>query len=211
MASSGDVVALGLVSDLRRPGGNITGSTNLGRELGPKRLEMLRELMPKIARVAYLVNPDNPAFGPNLQALWTTARSLQLEVQPFEVRGANEFEKVFSEMAKRHFNAFVLQDETSFAVNAKRIADLASKYRLSSVGGKAFAEVGGLIGYGADVRALERRAGYFVDKILRGASPGDLPIEQASTYELVVNRRTAKALGLTIPQSVLVRADRVIE
>jgi putative ABC transport system substrate-binding protein len=211
MASSGDIVALGVVGSLAGPGGNITGSTNLGRELGAKRLELLREMMPQVSKVGYLVNPDNPAFGPNLQAIRSAAKLLKLEIQPFEVRDATEFESAFLEMFKSRINALVLQDDTSFGANAKLIASLALKNRFPSVGRKTFAEAGGLIGYGPDVRALDRRAAYFVDKILKGARPADLPIEQPTKFELIINGKTAKSLGLTIPHSLLISADKVIE
>ena len=212
MGSSGDIVAIGLVASLARPGGNITGSTNAGRELGPKRLELLREASPRITRAAYLVNPANPAFGPNLQAMWTTARSLNLELQPFEARGPSELRSAFSEMTKRQMNAVVVQDETSFSgPNARAIADLATKNRLPLAGGRGFGDAGGLIGYGANVRELERRAAVFVDRILKGAKPADLPIEQPSTFELVVNVKTANAIGLRVPQELRGRADVVID
>jgi putative ABC transport system substrate-binding protein len=211
MASSGDIVALGIVGSLASPGGNITGSTNLGRELGAKRLELLREMMPRASKVGYLVNPANPAFGPNLQAIWSAAKLLKLEIQPFEVRDATEFESAFSEMSKHRINALILQDDTSFAANAKLIASLALKNRFPSVGNKTYAEAGGLIGYGPDVRGLDRRAAYFVDKILKGARPADLPIEQPMTYEMIINRAAARALGLSVPQHLTVRASQLIQ
>jgi putative ABC transport system substrate-binding protein len=211
MASSGDIVVLGVVGSLASPGGNITGSTNLGRELGAKRLELLREMMPRVSKVSYLVNPANPAFGPNLQAIWSAAKLLKLEIQPFEVHVATEFESAFSEMFKRRINALVLQDDTLFGANAKLIASLALKHRLPSVGNKTFAEAGGLIGYGPDVRALDRRAAYFVDRILKSARPADLPIEQPMTYEMIINRATARALGLSVPQHLTLRASQLIQ
>jgi len=211
MGSSGDVVAVGIVASLAKPGGNITGLTNVGRELGPKRLELIKEAVPRVSRVAYLVNPENPAFGPNLRAMWMTAKALKLELQPFEARGAGDIEGAFSEIVKRHMNAVVIQDETSFVVNSGRIADRAIKDRLASTGGREFAKAGGLIGYGRVLAEQDRRAAVYVDKILKGAKPADLPIEQPTKFELVINLKTAKALGLTIPQSVLGRADEVIQ
>ena len=211
MASSGDVVAAGIVASLARPGGNITGMTNLGRELGPKRLELIKQAVPRLSRVGYLVNPENPAFGPNLRAMWVTAKPLELELQPFEARGASEIDGAFSEMVKRRMDALVVQDETSFDANRARIVDRAAKDRLPSAGGKVWAEAGGLIGYGPIAAERDRRAAVFVDKILKGAKPADLPIEQPTRFYLVVNLKTAKALGLTIPQSLLLRADEVIQ
>ena len=211
MASSGDILALGVIASLARPGGNITGTVNLGRELGPKRLDLLKEVMPRITRVAYLVNPANPAFGPNLQAMWTAARALRLELRPFEARGPHDLTGAFTEMANSRIDAVILQDETSFGANAKAIAHLAVANRLPSVGGRTFVEGGGLVGYGPDIRQLARRAAVFVDKILKGAKPADLPVEQPTTFEFVINLKTARALGLAIPATVLARADEIIE
>jgi len=210
MASSGDIIAMGIVGSLARPGGNVTGSTNVGVELGSKRLELLRELMPRASRVAYLSNRRNPAFSPNLKAIEKTARVLKLEVQPFEVEDPTELASIFSQIAKQRIDALILQDETSFTVNAKVIAALAVTNRWMSVGNKNYAESGGLLGYGPDIRALDRRAAYFVDKILTGTKPSDLPIEQPTKYELVINLKTAKAIGGAIPQELLLRADNVI-
>jgi len=211
MSSSGDVVAVGIVASLARPGGNITGMTNAGRELGPKRLELIREAAPHITRAAYLVNPENPALGPNLRAMWTTARVLKIELQPFEARGTGDIEAAFAAIVRRRMNALVVQDETSFEVSRDGIADRAAKEHLPSAGNKEFGKAGGLIGYGSDGAARHRRAAIFVDKILKGAKPADLPIEQPTKFELVINLKTAKALGLTIPPSVLARADEVIQ
>ncbi|MEO8440898.1 MAG: ABC transporter substrate-binding protein [Betaproteobacteria bacterium] len=211
MASSGDIVAVGLVTNLARPGGNITGSTNVGRELGPKRMEMLKEVMPRIGRVAYLVNPDNPAFGPNLQAMLAAAKSLKLELQPFEVRSPDKFENAFAEIAKRRIGGLVIQDETSFSTNAGKLADLALEFRLLLAGGERIGDAGGLIGYGPNIGEQDRRAAIFVDKIFKGTKAGDIPIEQPTRFELIVNMKTAKALGIRIPQSILVQATKVIK
>ena len=211
MQSSGDIVSLGLVASLARPGGNITGSTNVGRELGQKRLQLLKDAVPHMVEVGYLVNPENPAFGPNLQALWATAKSLKLQLQPFEARGSGDFERAFSEMAKRRVHAVLLQDDTSFGAHASEIADLAAKHRLPLAAGYSFAAAGALLSYGPNLRETDRRAAYFVDRILKGANPGDLPIEQPTKFELVIDARKAKALGIKIPRQLLVRADKVIE
>lgn len=210
-STSSDPVALGLVSSLARPGGNITGSTTFGPEIMAKRLELLKDAMPRITRVAVLVNPANSSFGPTFQQMDITAKALKLSLQPFEVRAPGEFDSVFAAMAKGRVDAIVVQDDTMFAVNAKAIADLVAKKRLPSVGSKGFAEAGGTIGYGGIDADLYRRGAYFVDRILKGAKPGDLPIEQATRLELVINMKTAKALGIKIPQSILLRADKVIK
>jgi putative ABC transport system substrate-binding protein len=210
-ATSSDPVALGLVSSLARPGGNITGSTTFGPEIMAKRLELLKDAMPRITRVAVLVNPANSSFGPTFQQMDITAKALKLSLQPFEVRAPGEFASVFAAMAKGRVDAIVVQDDTMFGVNAKAIADLVAKKRLPSVGSKGFAEAGGAIGYGGTDAELYRRGAYFVDRILKGAKPGDLPIEQATRFELVINMKTAKALGIKIPQSILLRADKVIK
>ena len=208
---TGDAVATSLATSLARPGGNITGSTFFGAELTSKRLELLREAAPRITRVAYLLNPANSASGPGIAALEIAAKSLKLGIQPFEVRAPNEFDSVFTTMAKRHVDAIVVQADTIFIINAKAVADLAATRQFPSAGLKEFAEAGGLIGYGPNLLEMYRHAAVFVDKILKGAKPGDLPIERATTFELVINMKTAKTLGLTIPPSVLLRADQVIQ
>jgi putative tryptophan/tyrosine transport system substrate-binding protein len=206
---AGDPLALGLVINLARPGGNITGSTSLGSELSAKRLELLKEALPTITRVAFLVNPADPLTA--LQAMEPVAKALKVELPLFEARAPSEFERAFAAMAQRRVDAVVVQTDTLFRVNAKAIADLALKHRLPSAGSIAFAEAGGLIGSGANALEGYRRAASYVDKILKGANPGDLPIEQASKFQLVINVRTAKAIGLMIPQALLLRADEVIE
>jgi ABC-type uncharacterized transport system substrate-binding protein len=212
MAVSGDAVATGLIASLARPGGNITGTTYFDPELHAKRLEMLKEAIPRITRVGALLNPDNPqSMGTTLQRLRLAAESLKLELPLFEARSPNEFEGAFSAMAKKRVDAVEIVDDAMFLGNLRAIANLAANTRLPSTGAKEFAEAGGLIGYGVDFAGTYRRAAYFVDRILRGAKPGDLPVEQATKFELVINGKTAKALGVTIPQQLLLRVDRVIE
>jgi putative ABC transport system substrate-binding protein len=211
VATSADAVASGLVESLARPGGNITGSTYFIPELNAKRLEIFKEPFPHTSRMAVLVNPDNPAMVPIIQAMEVTARSLKMGLQQFPVRGPNEFDGVFSAMTKSRVDAVAIIEEPMFQANAGVLAGLAMQKRLPSAGFKEFAEAGGLLGYGVDIVGLFRRAAYFVDKILKGAKPGDLPVEQPTTFELVINLKTAKALGLTIPQSLLLRADEVIQ
>ncbi len=210
IGSTGDPLALGLVTNLARPGGNITGSTSLGWELAAKRLELLKEALPRIAKVALLVNPANPPTA-LLHAMEPVAKALKLELPLFEARSLSEFNSTFALMAQQHVDAVVVQTDTLFAVNAKAIADLALKHRLPSAGNVAFAEAGGMIGSGGDPLEGYRRAASYVDKILKGANPGDLPIEQAAKFQLVINLKTAKALGVTMPQTLLVRADDAIK
>ena len=212
MVGIGDAVATGVVASLARPGGNITGSTDSVPELMAKLLELLKEIMPRTRRVAVLVNPDNLQRGAStFKAMESTAGSLKVGLQNFEARGPSEFESAFSRMAKSRVDAVVVPSDVLFNYNVGAVADLAAKKRLPSAGVKAFAEAGGLIGYGLNFPDMDRRAAYFVDKILKGAKPGDLPVQQPTKFELVINLKTAKGLGLTIPQSILVRADEVIQ
>ena len=211
IAAVADPIASGIVARLARSGGNITGSTYFNSELMAKRLEFLKEAFPRTKQVAVLLYPESPANGPVLKAMETAARSLKMELQQYEVRDADRFESAFTAMVKKHIGAVVIFEDPIFFANATAIADLVVKKRLPAAGFKEFAEAGGLLGYGVNIPEMYRRAAYFVDKILKGAKPGDLPIEQATKFELVINLKTAKALGITIPQSLLFRADRVIE
>lgn len=211
MATMGDPVALGVVASLARPGGNITGSVFFQTELMAKRVELLKEAMPRITRVAVLMLRDNPTSQQVLQAMESTANSLKVELQKFEVRGPDEFDSAFSAMAKKRVDAVVIQETPVFIVNANGVAGLAREKRILSIGDRGYAEAGGMIGYGANLLDLYRRVAYFVDKILKGTKPADLPVEQASKFELVLNLKTAKLLGVKFPQAILVRADRVIE
>lgn len=210
-ATTSDLVAMGLISGLARPGGNITGSAMFGPETAAKQVELFKEAVPRITRVAVLLNPANAARGVLLQSMRATAGSLKLEVQPFEVQAPKDFERTFSAMAQGRIDALAVSQDTLFGANANEIADRAARQRLPSVGNKEFAEAGGLIGYGANNAELYRRGAYFVDRILKGAKPADLPVEEPTRFELVINMKTAKALGIKIPGSILIRADKVIE
>ncbi|MET0168001.1 MAG: ABC transporter substrate-binding protein [Vicinamibacterales bacterium] len=211
-ATSSDPVAMGLVSSLARPSGNVTGSTSFGPEIMAKRLELLNDVVPGMTRVAVLINPANPSFGPTFKQMEVAAKALKLALDPFKVKARGEFDSVFAAIAKRRVDAMVIQDDTLFGeTNAGAIAELAARQRLLAVGSIGFAEAGGTIGYGRTLAELYRRGAFFVDRILKGAKPGDLPMEQATRFELVINAKTAKALGIRIPPSVLLRADRVIE
>ena len=212
MAVSGDAVATGLIASLARPGGNITGTTYFDPELAAKRLELLKEAVPRATRVGVLTNPDNPqTMGTTLQSLRLAAESLKLKLSIFEARSPNEFEHTFSAMVESRVDAVAVVDDGMFIANQRAIADIAANKRLPLTGAKELAETGGLIGYGVDFVQTYYRAAYFVDKILKGTKPGDLPVEQSAKFELVINLKTAKALGLTIPQSLLQRADKVVQ
>ena len=213
MAADDSPVEDGFVISLGRPGGNITGLTTLARELTGKRLAMLKEAAPRVTRVAVLSNPANRSSGPGLNATKAAAQSMSLQIEAIEVRGPNEFESAFSAMGKARVQAFVLgHQDPIFHVHAQRLAGLALKSRLpAAFYVKDFAEHGGLMSYAPSYPDLFRRAAVYVDKILKGAKPADLPVEQAAKFDLVLNLKTAKALGLTIPQSLLQRADQVIE
>ena len=212
MGSTGDPVALGVITNLARPGGHITGTTSFSSEFAAKRLELLKEAMPRITRVAFLLNPAYPPAG-DLRAMEPVARALKLEMPlpQFEARTPSEFESTFAAMVQRHVDAVVVQGDTMFTVNAKAVADLAIKHRLRSAGIVEFAEAGGMIGSGASPLEGHRRAATYVDKILRGANPGDLPVERATKFQVVINLKTAMALGITIPQGLRLRADEVIQ
>jgi putative ABC transport system substrate-binding protein len=210
-STSSDLLSMGLVRSYARPGGNVTGSTNFGPEVAAKRLELLKELRPGAARVALLVNPANASLGPTLQRMQATAAALGQSLQSFEVRVPRDFDRVFASMAEARIDAVVVQDDTTFGqTHAASIARLARRQGLPSLGSRGFAEAGGTIGFGSIATELCRRGAYFVDRILKGASPAELPIEQATRFELVLNLPAAQAIGIEIPPSVLLRADRVI-
>ncbi len=210
MMTSGDAVGSGIVTSLSRPGGNITGSTFFVPEITAKRLELLKEALPTVKRVAFLVNPDNPSIRPTLKTMDSTATAQKMELQIIEARRSVEIEHAFSTMAKTGADAFVILDDRMLVDNAKEIAALAAANRLPGAGPREFADAGGLIAYAVDFSNLYRRAAVFIDKILKGTKPSDIPVEQATRFETVINLKTAKALSLTIPQSLLLRADAVI-
>ena len=212
IAAVGDAVAGGLVASLSRPGGNITGSTYFAPELAAKQLELLKEAFPQTTRVAVVVNPSNPAMGPAMQAVESAARSLKLELEQFAVREPPDFDGAFVTIAKKRYKTALIIDDPITISNARALADLALKHRLATAGNFIeYAEAGGLMGYGVNLIALWRRAAFFVDKILTGTSPGEIPVERSTRFDLVINRKTAKAIAVTIAPSILLRADRVIE
>jgi putative ABC transport system substrate-binding protein len=214
MASTGsDPVEAGLIESLARPGGNVTGTTTLSRELAGKRLELLKEAVTKLVRVAVLYDPANSGSVIEVkEVLPAAARALRLNIQPWEVRAADDFEKVFAALNKQRPDGLFVTGSPLMGANRKRIADFALKSRLPSMYGRREddIEAGGLMYYGADAADSYRRVAYYVDKILKGAKPADLPVEQAAKFEFVINLKTAKQIGLTIPQKVLARADKVI-
>jgi len=206
-----DPVVLGFVVSLARPGGNITGLSNLAPELGGKRLELLKEIVPQLSRVAVLGDPNSPAYGPQLNELKLAARALGLQLQPAEVRGPGDLESAFSAMIKARAGALMGLQQPTIDILRERIIDLAGKNRLPAMyPNRENVEAGGLISYAADISTMFRRAATYVDKILKGTKPADLPVEQPMKFELVINLKTAKQIGLTIPQWTLMKADRVI-
>jgi putative ABC transport system substrate-binding protein len=207
-----DPVGSGLVSSLARPGGNVTGLTIMASDLVGKQLELLKEVVPKVSRVALLWNPANPGSAPQLREAEAAARALGVRLQTLEARGPQEIDSAFAAMTRERAGALLILPDAIFGNQRRQIAELAAKRRLPSLLGVGeYAEAGGLMTYSANNLDLERRAATFVDKILKGAKPADLPVEQPAKFELVINLRTAKAIGLTIPQSLLLRADEVIQ
>jgi putative tryptophan/tyrosine transport system substrate-binding protein len=208
-----DPVKEGLIESLARPGGNVTGITLLSRELGGKRLELLKEAVPKLARVAVLYDPSNPASVPEVkEVLPVPARGLRLTIQPWEVRAADGFEKVFAALNKERPDGLYVLAGRLMRYNRKRIAAFALKSRLPSVtSSEEFVDAGGLMSYAADDADSYRRVAYYVDRILKGAKPADLPVEQPTKFEFVINQKTAKQIDLTIPPEVLARATKLIK
>ena len=212
MVAVADPVGSGLVASVIRPGGNVTGMSVVVPELSGKNLQLLREVLPGITRVGVLVNPVNPVSAVELREIEVAARSLGLRAQLMEVRAPTEFERAFAAMVRERAGAVTVLVDAMFFSERKRMVDLAAKSRLPAIyQRREYVEEGGLMAFGPSLIDLFRRAAGYVDKLLKGARPGDLPIEQATKFELVVNLKTAKALGLTIPQSVLLRADQVIQ
>jgi putative ABC transport system substrate-binding protein len=208
-----DPVEAGLVESLARPGGNVTGITTLTIELGAKRLELFKEAVPKVARVAVLYEPAIPAsVAEAKEVLPVAARGLGLTVRSWEVRAADGFEQVFAALSKERPDGLYLAGGPLMLANGKQIVGFALKSRLPSMyANREAVDAGGLMSYGADLVDSYRRVAYYVDRILKGAKPADLPVEQPTKFELVINLKTAKQIGLTIPQNVLARADKVIK
>jgi putative ABC transport system substrate-binding protein len=205
-----DPVATGLVASLAKPGGSITGMTSISGDIIAKRLELIRELLPNVSRIAILVREGSPTEAQYVQESRAAARNMGIELQIERERVPQDFDRIF--VAVQRSSALVVADDAEFTAHRGRIADLALRHRLPTISGlKEMAEAGGLMAYGASFGELYRRAASHVYKILQGANPAGLPVEQPTTFELVLNIRTAKALGLTIPPTLLARADEVIE
>ena len=211
IATVGDAVASGLVASLARPGGNVTGLTFFQPELNAKRLELLKETVPDLTDVGLLLNSANQMNEPVLPQVSQVAQSLKLELHQFDVREPGEFEGAFASMEAKRVRALVVFDDAMLIGNAQAVAALALKHGLYSCGFPEFATAGGLLAYGVNFPDMFRRAATFVDKILKGTKPADLPVEQAARFQTILNLATAKALGLSVPSSLLLRADEVIE
>ena len=211
MAQDPDPVGTGFVASLARPGGNITGLSNLRPELSGKRLELLREVVPRLTRVAVLYNPGNPVSGPELKETELAARALGVQLQYLNVLSPKDIETVFRAASKGRADAVLVLASPFLLSHRTQIADLAAKSRLPAIYySTEFVEDGGLMSYGVSFTDLYRRAATYVDKILKGAKPADLPVEQPTKFEFIVNLKAAKQIGLTIPPNVLARADKVI-
>jgi putative ABC transport system substrate-binding protein len=209
---SPDPVGEGYAKSLARPGGNITGLSTRSIDLDPKHIETLMSAVPKLARIAVLWNPANPGHLPRVKNLQAVAKKLGLQALGVEGRTPQEIERGFVTMARERTEAVIVLTDVFFVQQMRQIAELAIKHRLPSIFGVSeYPEAGGFMSYGQDITANFHRAATFVDKILKGAKPGELPFEQSMKFNMVVNRKTAQAIGLTIPQELLLRADRVIE
>jgi ABC-type uncharacterized transport system substrate-binding protein len=212
MTNAGDAVATGFVTSIARPNTNITGLSMMGGELVGKQLQILKEVVPNLARVALLWNPSNSSNAPQLRHAEDAVRTLRLRLQPVEVNGPGDIEAAFARMIKGHAGGVIVLLDSMLAANRSRIAELATKSRLPTIYGLTdHAKAGGLITYGPNVAEMYRRSAVYVDKILKGSRVSDLPVEQPTMFELVINLRTAKAVGITIPPSVVGRADQVID
>jgi putative tryptophan/tyrosine transport system substrate-binding protein len=210
IAAVADAVATGLVASIAKPGGNVTGSSFFGPELSAKRLDVLKEVFPQVRRVGVLIN-SNGLFQPALDAMERSAGLLDIELQKFAIREPGELAGAFQDMSKRRTEALVVVEDPMLLANSPAIAELAAAQHLPSFGFLEMAEAGGLVAYGASIVEMHRHAAVFVDKILKGADPGDLPVEQPTKFELIINLKTANALGLHMPPTLLARADEVIE
>ncbi|PYM11775.1 MAG: ABC transporter substrate-binding protein [Candidatus Rokuibacteriota bacterium] len=212
MTAVNDPVGSGLVSSLAHPGGNVTGTSLMAPDVVGKQLEVLKTVVPRVSRVALLRNPDNPASELQLREAESAAQALAMRLQTLEARGPLEIERAFAAMTRERVGALVVLTDAIFTNQRRQIAQLAAEKRLPTVYGHGeHAAAGGLITYSPNLFDLERRAATFVDKILKGAKPGDLPVEQPTKLELIINLKAAKAIGLTIPPSLLQRADQIID
>ncbi len=210
--ATGDPVGSGFVASLARPGGNLTGLSNTTLDVAAKTLDLLRTILPRMSLVAVLANPGSSTEAAMLKSIAAAAQKMGVQVLTVEARTPGEIEAAFATMRQDRAEAVVVVADALMNMQRRQIAELAIKFRLPSITqGRIFASAGGLMSYGADTTESYRRAAAYVDKILRGANPGDLPVEQPTKLELVINLKTGKALGLTIPQSLLLRADEVLQ
>jgi putative ABC transport system substrate-binding protein len=209
--AGGDLIRVGLISSLARPGGNLTGLNLLTTELGIKRLELLKETFPKIRRVGIVGNPTNPNHTMQVNETQAAAKDLGLQIQVLEARNLNEVETVFSKLSEKSVSALLMLPDSMLNAHRERSAELATKSRVPAIFEfKEFVEAGGLMSYGTNIVAVYRRVAIYIDKIVKGAKPSDLPVEQPTNFEFVINLKAAKQMGLTIPPNVLARADKVI-
>jgi putative ABC transport system substrate-binding protein len=212
MVTTGDPVASGIVDSFARPGGNITGLSSLGQEVTAKGLELIRQALPSARGVAVLTNPESPYRGPQVRELGSAAQMLGLQLQILDARNLGEIEAAFMQIDNARVDALLVPLEALFITHGRRIAELALRGRVPVMcGDRRLLAAGGLVFYGASLPHMYRRAAFYVDRILKGAKPADLPIEQPTTFERVVNLKTARALGITIPETFLALADEVIE
>ena len=211
MTNVSDALGAGIVASLARPGGNVTGDTFFVPELAAKRLELLKVAFPRLRRVAVLANPDNPGNLPALQAMQVAAKELNVALVRCDVRSLADMDGALAAVANENVDALAIVEDIVLIQNHRRIAESAIKQRLPSISFVEYADSGGLFGYGANYLALYRRSAVFVDKILKGAKPSDIPIERPTTFEFVVNTKTAKALGLSLTSAILLRTDRQVE
>jgi putative ABC transport system substrate-binding protein len=212
VGGAGDLVGAGLVASLARPGGNVTGSTNIDPDLSAKRLELLKETFPKLSRVAVLYHGGPGGDDEELKETQAAARTLKIQVQPLEVKDPSQFSDAYAAMKKERAAALVIFHGSFTSFHRRQLVELAAKNRLPTMCGEpAWSDAGCLISYGHDRSHQYHRAAYFVDKILKGAKPGDLPVEQPMKFEVVINLKTAQQIGVTIPLTVLARADKVIK
>jgi putative tryptophan/tyrosine transport system substrate-binding protein len=210
--AGGDLIKVGLIESLARPGGNLTGLSLLTVEIGAKRLELLKETLPKIRRVAVLGNPRNPAYKTQLAEVQAAAKLLQLQLQIVQSPAPEEFSSAFSAMTKERIPALLVLTDAMFNAQRQQIVELAASSRIPAIYDfKEFAEAGGLMSYGANIDDVYRRAAIYVDKIIKGSRPGELPVEQPTDFQFVINLKAAKQIGVTIPPYVLARADKVIK
>jgi ABC-type uncharacterized transport system substrate-binding protein len=213
IAAMGDPIGAGVVPSLARPGGNITGSASMSPEIDGKRLELLKELVPGVSRIAVLWNPTNPSNAARIKQIQAAAKTLRLTLEPLMATGdSQDLDKGFGTIVAARVEALVVESDRALLAHRAQIVDFAARRRLPAFYPyREYVQAGGLVSYAPSYPAMFRRAAAYVDKILKGAKPADLPVEQPTEFELIINRKTAKALGLTIPQSLLARADQVIE